>query len=446
MSSARRHRTAAATLPGEAVVQVETLAHDGRGVAHRDGKAVFLDGALPGEQVRFHYTARHSGYDEGRVSEVVEAAADRVSPRCPHFGGCGGCTLQHLAPDRQLAYKQTWLLDNLARIGRVTPDQWLPPLSGPPWGYRRKARLGVREVLKKGRVLVGFRERSGSRLADLRRCEVLPPPVGDRLEALGDLIGTLSIARRLPQIEVAAGDDATALSFRVLDPPSDADLAKLSAFGQRHQLHIYLQPGRAESTRRLWPAGDAPLVYRLPDEGVELSFLPYHFIQVNADLNRQLVRRALTLLDLHGHEQVLDLYCGLGNFTLPLARQAGTVVGVEGDPALVAQARHNALQNGLNNVQFHTADLNGAIGAQPWRQQTYDRLLLDPPRSGAPTLLPQLVPLQAPKILYISCHPATLARDAGELVHRYGYRLVAAGVMDMFPHTRHVESIALFDR
>lgn len=446
MSSGKPHRSAAASLPGEAVAQIETLAHDGRGIAHQDGKAVFLDGGLPSEQVHFHYTTRHSGYDEGRVSQVLAAAPDRVSPRCPHFGVCGGCTLQHLAPDRQLAYKQTWLLDNLTRIGRVTPDQLLPPLSGSSWGYRRKARLGVREVLKKGRVLVGFRERSGSRLADLRRCDVLQPAVGDRLEALGDLIGTLSIARRLPQVEVAAGDDITTLSFRVLDPPSEDDLAKLSVFGQHHQLHIYLQPGRAESTHQLWPVGEAPLVYRLPDEGVELHFLPYHFIQVNAALNRQLVRQARTLLDLHGHEQVLDLYCGLGNFTLPLARRAGTVVGVEGDPALVAQARHNALQNGLNNVQFYVTDLNGTIDGQPWAQQTYDRLLLDPPRSGAATLLPHLVPLQVPKIIYISCHPATLARDAGELVHRYGYRLAATGVVDMFPHTNHVESIALFDR
>jgi 23S rRNA (uracil1939-C5)-methyltransferase len=446
LSRVKTDRVRPVPLPAETVVvQVDDLSHDGRGIAHRDGKAVFIDGALPGETVRLHYTARHSQYDEGRVEALLTPSPERVEPRCAHFGVCGGCSLQHLAADRQLAYKQQWLLDNLARIGKVQPGQILEPLHGPTWGYRYKARLGVRQVLKKGRVLVGFRERHRAYLADLKRCEVLQPRIGALLDELGQLVGRLSIHNRLPQIEVAVGDDAAALSLRVLAPPSAEDRALLSDFGRRHHLHIYLQPKGPATTYPLWPEGATPLSYRLPGYDLELAFMPCHFIQINPAINRQMVEQAVTLLDVQADEQVLDLFCGLGNFTLALARRAHQVVGVEGDAGLVEWAGRNAARNGVANVNFYEADLTQDLGAQPWLQMPYNKLLLDPPRSGALEILPHIAALQVRRVVYISCHPATLARDAGELVQRFGYRLVSAGVMDMFPHTAHVESIALFE-
>jgi 23S rRNA (uracil1939-C5)-methyltransferase len=424
---------------------VDDLAHDGRGIAHVDGKAVFIEGALPGEDVRFHYTARHSTYDEGQIEAVITPSPDRLEPRCAHFGVCGGCSLQHLAAARQLAFKQHWLLDNLARIGKVQPGQVLEPLRGPSWGYRHKARLGVKQVIKKGRVLVGFRERHRSYLADLKRCEVLQPRIGSLLEALGQLIERLSIRDRLPQIEVAVGDEIAALSLRVLVPPSSEDQALLCDFGRQHDLYIYLQPEGPASTYRLWPEQAAPLSYRLPGYDLELAFMPYHFVQINPAINRQVVEQAVALLEVQADERVLDLFCGLGNFTLALARRAREVVGVEGDANLVEWAGRNAARNGIDNVRFYAADLTRDVRAQDWMQGAYDKVLLDPPRSGALELIPQLAALQARRVVYVSCHPATLARDAGELVQRSGYRLVSAGVMDMFPHTTHVESIALFE-
>jgi len=424
---------------------IDDLAHDGRGVAHRDGKTVFIANALPGEEVICRYTSRHSKYDEGEAETILAASPERVEPYCAHFGLCGGCSLQHLQADRQLANKQDWLLDNLSRVGKIQPQQILEPLVGPHWGYRRKARLGAKFVTKKGRVLVGFRERNAPYLADLQRCEVLHPRVGGLLEPLGQLVGNLSIAKRLPQIEVAVGDDVIALSFRVLDPPTDDDKAQLAAFGQQHELQIYLQPGGNHTTALLWPE-QGELVYRLPNQGLELAFLPYHFVQINADINRPLVDRTIELLELQATDRVLDLFCGLGNFTLALARHAAEVVGVEGDKDLVAWAEHNAVRNRIDNARFFAADLSQDLSDAPWLQQRYDKILLDPPRLGAAVLIPQLAQLGAQRIVYVSCHPATLARDAGELVNRFGYRLICAGVMDMFPHTTHVESIALFER
>ncbi|MCP5418919.1 MAG: 23S rRNA (uracil(1939)-C(5))-methyltransferase RlmD [Gammaproteobacteria bacterium] len=423
---------------------IETLAHDGRGVAHRDGKTVFIEGALPGESVSFTTLSRHNKYDEGRAEEIITPSSERVEPRCAHFGVCGGCSLQHLAADRQLDYKQAWLLDNLSRIGKVQPSQVLEPLRGPHWAYRYKARLGVKYVPKKGRVLVGFRERNAPYLADLRRCEVLHPRVGGLLEALAELVGSLSLAQQVPQIELAAGDETVALSFRVLRPPTEADRARLTAFGQAHDLHIYVQPGGVRSTELLWPE-HAQLSYRLPDHGLNLTFLPYHFMQINPAINRQMVDRALNLLNVTPQDRVLDLFCGLGNFTLALARHAREVVGVEGDGEMVDWAQGNGQRNGIHNVRFYADDLARLSEDSPWAQPSYDKILLDPPRSGALPILPRLAGLGAARIVYVSCHPATLARDAAELVHRHGFRLVSAGVMDMFPHTTHVESIALFE-
>ncbi len=429
---------------GSFTARIDDLANDGRGLARLEGKAVFIHGGLPGEQVTFRYTARHSKYDEGRVESITEPSPQRVEPHCAHFDLCGGCALQHLEPNAQVAFKERQLLDNLARIGKVDPATVLPPLTGPHWGYRRKARLAVKDVPKKGRVLVGFRERGTPYVADLRRCEVLHPRVGGLLDALSALIGGLSLHARLPQIEVAVGDEAVALNFRVLDPPSAADRALLQDFGQRHDIQVYLQSKGPETTTLLWPE-QGELNYRLPEFDLDLAFQPYHFTQVNTHINRPMVDRAVNLLAPQSHERVLDLFCGLGNFTLALARRAGEVVGVEGDASLVAWAGRNAERNGIGNAHFHAADLSAELGGQPWMEGPYHKALLDPPRSGALEMMPHLAGLGVGRIVYVSCHPATLARDVGELVNRHGYRLLAAGVMDMFPHTAHVESIALLE-
>ncbi|HKK05745.1 MAG TPA: 23S rRNA (uracil(1939)-C(5))-methyltransferase RlmD [Gammaproteobacteria bacterium] len=440
---ARRHKKPSGD-PIEA--HVEALSHDGRGVARIDGKTVFVDGALPGESVRLVYTRSRRDYDEGRAVEVVRADVDRVVPRCAHFGVCGGCSLQHLSPEAQIAAKQRRLLDNLARIGKVEPAEVFPALTGPVWQYRRKARLGVKYVAKKGRVLIGFREKHSNRLADLERCEVLHPSVGERLPAIAELIDGLSVRSRVAQIEVAVGDEATALVFRHLSPLSGEDEKALVDFGRAHGLHIYLQPGGPDSVAALWPR-DSTLSYRLDAYDVELIFQPTDFTQVNAAINAAMVDRALTLLEAGREDRMLDLFCGLGNFTLPLARCAEEVVGVEGEAGLVERARANAAHNGIDNARFYTADLTQDPAGSPWlRGQHYDKVLLDPPRTGAAELLEAIAAVGARRIVYVSCNPATLARDAGVLVSDLKYRLRGAGVMDMFPHTAHVESIALFER
>ncbi len=426
-------------------VRIESLAHDGRGVARVNGKTVFIEGALPNERVSFRYSACHGRFDEGVSEVILEPSPDRVLPRCAHYGVCGGCSLQHLSPDRQIEYKQNWLHDSFEHIGHVTPGRFLEPLTGRHWGYRRKARLTAKYVAKKGRVLVGFREKNGRFVADIKRCDVLHPRLGDLLDALSELIGTLSIYNRLPQIEVAAGDENIALCFRVLDIPTSEDEGRLRAFGQQHDLQIYLQPGGPATVYRLWPEL-AHLGYRLPEFGIALEFEPHHFTQVNAGINRQMVAHATELLELTQDDQVLDLFCGLGNFSLAMARRAGFVTGVEGERDLVEWAQRNAACNDVVNVCFAVADLAGEFGEQAWTRSSYDKILLDPPRSGALALLPGIAALQARQIVYVSCHPATLARDAGELVNVHGYKLESARAMDMFPHTSHVESIALFVR
>jgi 23S rRNA (uracil1939-C5)-methyltransferase len=424
--------------------QVESLNHDGRGVAYVDGKAVFIEGALPGEAVLFTYVAQHKRYDEGAVTQILKPSAQRVTPRCTHFNICGGCSLQHMEAAAQIEAKQQVMLDNLRQIGRVAPEQLLPPLTGPHWGYRRRARLGVKFVIKKDRLLVGFREKRSALLADLERCEVLHPSVGGLLPELRALIAGLESYNLIPQIEIAVGDEATALVFRNLAVLSDSDLEKLRQFGETHGLHIYLQPAGPESVSLLWPEA-AKLSYRLPDDGLELFFAPTDFVQVNGEINRAMIAQVLGLFDLKPQERVLDLFCGLGNFTLPLARHAGHVTGVEGDAKLVQRAKDNAHHNGIHNAEFYAADLSQDLAQQPWAEQRFDKILLDPPRTGALEIVKQLPLFGASRIVYVSCNPATLARDAEELVQR-GYKLTAAGVMDMFPHTTHVESIALFEK
>ncbi len=444
MAGSQRKRRRLPAEPVEALI--ESMAHDGRGVARVDGKTVFVHGALPGERVRFRYLARNRRYDTGETLEVLEPAAQRVQPFCRHAARCGGCSLQHLAPEAQVEAKQAILLEQLVCIGKVRPAETFAPLRGPERGYRRKARLGVRDVAAKGRVLVGFRERGRGYIAELESCPVLHPVVGERLAELAALIGQLSLRREIPQIEVAVGDSGAALVFRTLGQPSAEDCERLAGFGRSHGLRIFLQPAGPDHLVPLWPVEGAPeLSYALHDHDLEIAFRPTDFTQVNAEINRGMIARALELLDVRPGERVLDLYCGLGNFTLPLARRAGAVLGVEGDAALVERARDNARRNGIDNAEFRAADLAGELGGEPWLREPYSKLLLDPPRSGAQELLRQMSP-RAERLVYVSCNPATLARDAGILVSEHGYRLRGAGVLDMFPHTSHVESIALFER
>ncbi|MFO1407234.1 MAG: 23S rRNA (uracil(1939)-C(5))-methyltransferase RlmD [Steroidobacteraceae bacterium] len=421
------------------------LSHEAMGVARVDGKAVFVADALPGERVVMRRVARHRNYDHAVLESVLVASPDRRPAECPHFGTCGGCALQHLAPAAQLAFKQGQLLENLARLGGVEPQRVLPPLEGPAWGYRRRARLGIKLVPRKGRVLVGFRERSAPYVADLHECRVLAGPAGTLMDPLAALVAGLAIASRVPQAEVAVADDACAIVLRVLDEPGEADLEALRGFERERQVRIYLQPGGVDTVRPLVP-GPPPLEYALPRFDVRIRFEPTDFIQVNGALNERMVAQAVELLGAASGDRVLDLFCGLGNFSLPLARQAGRVTGVEGDPGLVARARENAALNGLGNVEFHAADLAADTSAAPWARDGYARVLLDPPRAGAREVLPVVARSGADRVVYISCHPGSLARDAGLLVREHGYRLVSAGVMDMFPHTTHVEAMAVFER
>ncbi|HYW93217.1 MAG TPA: 23S rRNA (uracil(1939)-C(5))-methyltransferase RlmD [Gammaproteobacteria bacterium] len=441
-----RHARGQRPAPDLLEVEIESLAHDGRGVARVDGKATFVHGALPGERVRVRPVRRRREFDEAEAVAVLRGSPDRVEPGCRYYGACGGCSLQHLAPRRQIEAREQTLLDNLARIAGLRPDRILPPLTGPAWGYRCKARLGVRDVPGKGRVLVGFRERGSSFIADMARCEVLHPAVGDRLEALSGLIGSLDIRRRVPQVEVAVGDDAIALVLRVLAEPGAADRERLGAFAQREGIRIYLQPGGTDSVRPL-EGDDAPLRYALDEGNITIGFRPTDFTQVNPGINRVMVDQAMALLRPQG-TRVLDLFCGLGNFTLPLARRARQVTGVEGDATLVRRARENAAANRLANVTFHAADLHdpALLRDAPWFAQRFDRVLLDPPRSGAREVLDRIAAAGAERVVYVSCHPASLARDAGILAGDHGYRLEAAGVMDMFPQTSHVEAMACFAR
>jgi 23S rRNA (uracil1939-C5)-methyltransferase len=428
--------------PEEGVVAA--LNHDAEGVV-RDAKTVFVPGALPGERIRFRRLRRHRQHDEGELLEILEPSAERVVPRCAHFGICGGCAMQHLAPEAQLRAKQNELAENLQRIGRVTPDRWLAPLAGPVWQYRRRARLGAKYVTKRGRVLVGFRERQKPYVAALARCEILAPPVDDLIEPLSTLLTGLRAREFIPQIEVAVADNIVVLVFRNLVELDATDRAALASFGAARNLRVYLQPGGMDTIAPL--AGErATLEYHLPELGLRFEFQPTDFVQVNGAINRTLVTQAVDLLEVEPTHRVLDLFCGLGNFTLPLAQRAAEVVGIEGEAGLVARARHNADLNGLGNARFHVANLAEAEGGAVALAGRFDRVLLDPPRAGAIEVLPRLAALGATRMVYVSCHPGTLARDLGVLCHEYGYRLEAAGVIDMFPHTTHVESIAVLEK
>ena len=423
-------------------LDVTALDAEGRGVARNaQGKVVFVDGALPGEIVEAQPLHGKRSFDVARAVSILHASSARREPRCPHFGVCGGCATQHIDARTQVAAKQRWLEDCLARIGKVQVGTLLSPLYGEEWGYRRRARLSVRYVASKG-ALVGFRERRSTYVADMRSCDVLPPPVAALIPRLRELIAQLSVRERVPQIEVAVGDDATVLVFRHLLPLTADDEAHLRRFAESAGVHVWLQPGGPDSAAPLHPAKRDVLSYRLPQYEVRIAFEPTDFTQVNDSMNRALVARVMRMLDPRRGERIADLFCGLGNFSLPIARLGADVIGFEASHALVARARENAAANGLV-AQFEAVDLfHSRIDAFG----PFDKVLLDPPREGAVEVVKRIGAGWPRRIVYVSCDPATLARDAGVLVHTKGYTLEAAGVVNMFPHTAHVESVALFER
>lgn len=437
--------------PAPETVRIDGVSHDGRGIAAVDGKKVFVPDVLKGEEVRILRRRRRRNYDEAELLEVLRPASGRSTPRCAVFGTCGGCWLQHVSPEEQRRIKQTALRDSLERIGGVAPVRWLEPVADDTpegsWNYRRRARLAVKYVPGKSRVLVGFRERAKPFVTDMDRCEVLAAPVDGLIEPLSALIGALSIRSRLPQIEVAVAENGTELLMRVLDPPTAGDRVRLLQFGAEHGVRIALQTGGPEAVERLVPGvQEPPLEYQLPDFDLRLRFEARDFIQVNREVNRRMVSAVVGLLEVAAGTEVLDLFCGIGNFSLALARRGARVLGVEGEARQVGRARDNARLNGIDSCEFVAADLAALSGQESWLTRRRDRLLLDPPRSGAAEVLPYVEAMGAGRIAYVSCHPGTLARDAGWLVREAGYSLEAAGILDMFPHTAHVESIAVFEK
>lgn len=431
----------------EMILDINKLSHDGRGIASIDGKTTFVHGSLPGEKVLCKITYQHRRYNEAKTLEVITPAANRVAPACEHFGICGGCSMQHASMNSQLAFKQEVLLEQLLHFGNVTPIEVLSPLSGKPLGYRGKARLGVRYVIKKGKLLVGFREKHSNLLADIHQCPVLHTSAGTLINELSQLITSLSQYEHIPQVELAVGDKATALVFRHLTSLPDDDYEKLRQFGKTHDLSIYLQPNSPEPTYKLYPEdGNEQLSYSLPEFNIEMLFHPLMFTQVNSEMNPLMIKQAIQLLDLQSNDEVLDLFCGLGNFTLPIARYAKHVVGIEGSDAMVTIAKQNASHNAIHNTDFFAANLMKPNETDAWLTRQYHKILLDPPRTGAKEIIPYFKRFNTQKIVYVSCNPATLARDAGELVHEQGYTLKKTGIINMFPHTSHIEAMALFEK
>ncbi len=430
--------------PNHVDAEIIDLTHDGQGVADLDGHRVFVSGALPGEFVRLAPRRRRRRYQEADLVRVLRSVESRVDPPCPYFGRCGGCAVQHLAYAKQVEFKETVVREALARLADLEPAEWLAPIIGPEWYYRRRARLGVRFVAGKGRVLVGFKERATRYITDMSNCRVLVQPLDALPGQLATLITQMTLKQRLPQAEIAAGESARAVVLRVLDAPTEEDLRLLIEFGQQHEIDVYLQRGGPGTVQALDPETTKPLAYGLPEFGLTLEFAPTDFVQVNARVNEAMVSWTVEQLGVESSDRVLDLYCGLGNFSLPLARRAAMVVGVEGEGGLVARAAHNARRNGLENTRFVTADLSEP--GWSFMRESWDLVVLDPPRSGAHVAVTQMARMGPRRIAYVSCHPATLARDAKELIDSQGYRLRAVGIADMFPHTHHVETLALFER
>ena len=449
MGKSRRSRSRIDTTPKQTTIR--SLAHDGRGVGQDpEGKVVFVDGALPGETVMYQEVMQRKHHLFARTLEVLTPSEHRVDPRCPVFGQCGGCVLQHLHPERQIHYKEQQLKENFSKIGHVSPEEWAPPLTLDSWGYRRRARLGIKYVPKKGGVIIGFRERYSSFIQPIDHCEVLLPSVSALVVPLRACLEGISCNDQIPQVEVSVADNAVVLVLRHLQPFTQVDLDALTEFAQQQDVQLFLQPGKLNSVHPLWPVSPEPLYYELAAQSIRVEFLPTDFIQVNGDINQAMVARAIEWLDINEQDDVLDLFSGVGNFTLPLARSARSVVGVEGERSLVERALANAERNGCDNIEFYvgnlfepdmTADSHG-----DWLQRRYQKILLDPPRSGAAEMIQRLPEFAPERIVYVSCGPATLARDAGVLVNELGYTFEKAGVIDMFPHTAHVESIALFTK
>jgi 23S rRNA (uracil1939-C5)-methyltransferase len=426
---------------------IVSLDHEARGITRQDGKAIFVDGALPGETVEYASFRRKSKFELAHLVRVIKPSNARVVPRCPHFGVCGGCAMQHMDPSAQVAAKQRVLEDSLWHIGRVRPETMLPPIQGEPWGYRHRARLAVRQVSKSGGVLIGFHEWRSSYIADIRSCDILPPHVSALLMPMRELLGALTVAERIREVEVAVGERCTAVLLRILDTLTAADERLLREFADRHAIVFYLQPKGPDSILRFHPLPGPRLSYTLPEFGLEFDFKPNDFTQVNHAVNRLLVRRAMRLLDPQPGERIADMFCGLGNFTLPIARSGAVVVGVEGSAGLVARGRESAASNGLaERVEFGVANLFECSEQSIAALGRFDKMLIDPPREGAVELVRALGKDAPRRIVYVSCNPGTLARDAAVLVTEKGYRFVSAGAVNMFPHTAHVESIAVFER
>ena len=428
-------------------VTVESLDFEGRGVAHVDGKTIFIHGALPYEEVTFSSFRKKPNFENADVVEIRRESFLRTTPACPHYGVCGGCAMQHLEPAAQVAAKQRVLEDNLKHIGKVQAEAMLPPIYGPTWGYRHRARLSVKNVIKKGGVLVGFHEKRSSFIADMQSCKVLPPDISALLMPLRGLVESLSIHSNLPQIELAVGAHVTALVLRIMEPLTSAYEQKLKDFADQYRVQFWLQTKGPETAKAFYPLDAPELTYELPEFNVSMPYKPTEFTQVNSAINQVMVGRALRMLDPQPGENIADMFCGLGNFTLPIARSGATVLGVEGSQALVDRARENAVKNGLDHLtRYAVSNLFEVTTEQIQAWGQFDKMLIDPPRDGALALVTNL-PENGPKrIVYVSCSPSTLARDAGILVNEKGYRMLSAGVINMFPHTGHVESIALFER
>jgi len=429
------------------IVDILSLDHEGHGIARIDGKVTFVDDALAGERAEITVYRKHAKYNSAHAVSILKASAQRTTPRCQYFGRCGGCSMQHLEASAQVAAKQRVLEENLARIGKVTPDVVMRPLHGPSWAYRTRARMSARFVDKKGGVLVGFREKRSSFITEMSSCEVLTPDVSALIQPLREMMVHLSNASRIPQVEIAVGEHITVLLFRLLEPWSDDDRVIVRSFAEQHQIQIWEQSKGPDTVKPFWPDIAPELSYSLPEFGLTMPFRPTDFTQVNVAINRALVSRAMRLLQPKVGERIADMFCGLGNFSLPIATSGADVIGIEGSPELVARARENALRNKLPNAHFVVDNLFEMTPEKFATLGHIDKLLIDPPRSGAAELVKSLPDSGAPhRIVYVSCDAATLARDAGELCHNKGYRLKAAGVANMFPHTAHVESIALFER
>lgn len=428
----------------ELTLQIHNLSHEGRGIARFEEKVCFVFGALPGETVKAKIVKKHSRYFEAQTLEVLKASPEREKPPCDFFGICGGCQIQHLKKPLQLVYK-TQFLKELLQSAKVTPQEWAPSLEGKTIGYRQKARLGVRYLESKEELLLGFREQSSNKIARMEHCKILDSRLGDKLEVIKKLLLQLDIKKHIPQIEVSISEETIALIFRHLVPCEEKDKFRLQQFGQDNAYAIYLQPEGNDSVRKIWPQEDSfHLSYSLPQENLQFSFHPLDFIQVNQSVNQQMVAQALAWLNPKPAETLLDLFCGLGNFSLPFAKYMHHVTGIEGSGEMVLRAHQNAVANRISNCAFHAFDLTKACGSEEWAKRTYDKILLDPSRSGAKEIIEQFKSFKAKEVLYISCNPATFARDAEILVNQQGYQFIKVGVMDMFPHTAHLEVMGLF--